>query len=181
MGTLLSVFRPLYSCFCEPINNEVYNILQYDHNIISDRIGPTTFIIVLVIAGLFYFIKRSSCNGWGSWLVVLGITAFISWLVGFTILSRADNYNSQSNETEEQFESADSEDAFDYYEEEDSIVPEVPDAGTSELSEWACVHFGYVNLVISILEFFILSMIFKRFSLSCRHTPWRSLGYVYKG
>lgn len=180
MGTFFSIFGALYSLFEGLFSVAVYNAAVAERNIISDIIGPTTFAIVLVIVVLFYFIVRSSFNGWKSWLVVMCVTAVIAWVVGFTILPYADTYNSQQGETES-VEDGDSEDDADYYADKDSDEDAGEDSDTGEITTLDCVGFGFTNMLISILEFLILSIILKRFSKSCRHTPWRSLGYVYKG
>lgn len=179
MGTFFSIFGALYSLFEGLFSVAVYNAAVAERNIISDIIGPTTFAIVLVIVVLFYFVVRSSFNGWKSWLVVMCVTAVLAWIVGFTILPYADSYNSQSDDTEEQLGTADSEDESTYYNEGDSV--ETLDEDSGEIGPLDCVSFGFTNMLISILEFLMLSIILKRFSKSCRHTPWRSLGYVYKG
>lgn len=156
----------------------VYNVAAVERNVISDIIGPTTFAIVVVMVVSFYFVVRSSFNGWKSWLVVMCFTAVLAWIVGFTILPYADTYNLGADYTEEQIESADSEDELAYYE-EDSVG--ALDGEDREIGTLDRVSFCFANMLISILEFLILSIILKRFSKSCRHTPWRSLGYVYKG
>lgn len=179
MGTFFSIFGALYSLFEGLFSSAVFN-LGTDKNVISDIIGPTTFAVVLLMVVLFYYIVRSSFNGWKSWLVVMCVTAVIAWVVGFTILPYADTYNSQQDETES-VEDGDSEDDADYYADKDSDEDADEDSDTGEITTLDCVGFGFTNLLISILEFLMLSIILKRFSKSCRHTPWRSLGYVYKG
>lgn len=168
MGALSIIFQGIYELFNFLYSEGVWNYasgeLEDTSDIISNFVGPITFAIVLVIAVLFYFITRSSFNGWKSWLIVMCITSVLAWIVGFTTL-----YNS------EDFENEDTEYVSSYEESSDSDSEE----GTSSVIDF--VGFAFSNMLISILEFLILSIILKRFSKSCRHTPWRSLGYVYKG
>lgn len=176
---------------CDFIHNQAN---QFD-----GAIGIVTIIVILLIACLYYFVHHTRFNGFISWLVVLGVVALFSWGYGFGIVNNQKNDMPQyviygvencylpngltgtnGGGTKEDYEYAED---YDGYETDDeisvtgggcnSLVP-LQDAQPMVTTQ-TYVGFGFANMFIGMIWFFLFSFILKRFSPSCRHTPWVSL------
>lgn len=148
-------------------------------------IGIVTIAVVLLIACLYYFVRHARFNGILSWCAVLGIVALFSWGYGFGIVHSQesdipacfmygyDNYSGAAVESNEEAEYEDEE----YYDETEETESEevAEEEAKPVLTTQTYIGFGFANMFIGMIWFFLFSIIFKRFSPSCRHTPWPSI------
>lgn len=113
-------------------------------------IGIVTLLVSALFCMLFYVVRHSKFNGLLSWFVVLLLDAVTSWLVGWGIC--------RANEGD---------------------IPECflykPGTLDLQINEMAFIDFGFTNAIVAILWFLLFSVILKRFSTDCRHTPWKSI------
>ncbi len=113
-------------------------------------IGFVTLFVSAMFCLLFYFVRHSKYNGFLSWFVVLLLDAVTSWLVGWEIC--------KSNE-------GNIPDCFLYK----------PGTLDLQIDSMAYVAFGFSNTIVAVIWFLLFSVILKRFSTDCRHTPWKSI------
>lgn len=113
---------------------------------IYDPIGIVMIAVVLVIWLLYYVvINHARLNKWFWWLLFALIASGICFGAAWGITSN---------------------NVYHYYADESM---EIPNMGNS---------FFLLSTTVSIyafIFFLILSAIFKRFCLNCRHTPWKSV------
>lgn len=188
-----NLYKFLAGFDCEDILNQT--------NQFNGVIGIVTIAVVLVIALLYYFLRHARFNGIISWLIVLGVVAFFSWGYGFGIvksqLNDMPNYVVYGIEncylpdgTEEYAEegedaTVDEDEISDEKIESDEEEFDAPEGGCNSLqpqqdaqpmiTTQTFVGFGFANMFIGMIWFLLFSILLKRFSPSCRHTPWPSI------
>lgn len=174
----------IYKWFVGLYHENLYNFLAgFDCDLILKQanqfdgaIGIVTIIGILLIACLYYFVHHTRFNGFISWLVVLGVVALFSWGYGFGIVNNQKNdmphyviYGVDNcylpNETDDEISVTGGGC--------NSLVP-LQDAQPMVTTQ-TYVGFGFANMFIGMIWFFLFSLILKRFSPSCRHTPWLSI------
>ena len=164
-------------------------------------IGIVTIAVVLLIACLYYFVRHARFNGILSWCTILGVVALFSWGYGFGIvrsqLNDMPNYvvygiencylpdgseiedeegefDPESEGEEEYSDEVESDEDFDSVEGGCNSLQPKSDAQPM-LTTQTFIGFGFANMFIGMIWFFLFSIILKRFSPSCRHTPWSSI------
>lgn len=185
----------IYKWFVGLYHENLYNFLAgFDcdfyltgTNQFNGVIGIGTIAIALLFACLFYFVRHTRFNGILSWLVVLAIVALLSWSFGFGIVKSQENdmpnyvrYGVENCSSDGSY----TEDAEDYYDGDgtgeqsdantgcNSLQPN--DGAQPQLTPQTYIGFGFANMLIGVIWFFLFSVVLKRFSPSCRHTPWPS-------
>lgn len=111
---------------------------------------PMLFGVIVgsAIIGFFlyyYIINNPRFNRWWSWLIFLAVVGAASYSYGAYVVS--------------------SDIAM------DNIAPSLQNL----IGMTNCIYFGLYCMVVSMLLFFILSMLFRRWSRNCKHSPWKLL------
>lgn len=172
MGTL---FRNIYSWFRSFYGDNIYNFLQgLDCDFQPG--GPNRFLIIgLITLGiaalmccLFYFVKRGRFNSFVSWIVVLATTAVFSFAYGF-----GHSYSLQNEMPAYVIYGIDNVQCVQEPCNCSTLIPY--DDAQPQVTTTTFFMFGFVNAIIGMGMFFILSIILKRFSTTAKHTPWESL------
>ncbi len=113
-------------------------------------IGLTMLGISLAVALLFYYvINHPKLNNWWGWLIFMVGNAVINFFTGWLMLQS--DYNSGKMVITDEL--TDAEHPLSIY--------------TQDL-----INFGISNALLSILAFFIFSMILKWWSNNCKHAPF---------
>ena len=132
------------------------NTQGFDAPVVYLPIGFTMVLLTLVLCMVYYFVvNHPRLNKWWHWLITLVIVFVVNMLIGGIWV---DNHL------------------------QSGLIPQCllftqqPD-GTQvqNIFDVNCWMFGFANGIVSIIWFTILSVIVKRWSRNCRHTPWRSL------
>lgn len=174
------------------------DLIPNQTNQFNGVIGFVTLAVVLLITCLYYFIRHARFNGFFSWLTILGIVALFSWGYGFGIVESQSNeipnyviYGIDNCYMPDGSEAVEAEEIDEEGIEEDDEIEEfddeeaVEDGGCNSLQPRSdaipmitlqtYIGFGFANMFVGMLMFFIFSFVLKRFSQDCRHTPWTSI------
>ena len=109
-------------------------------------IGLVMIGISLFIAVLYYYIvNKPKLSLWWGWAIFLGINFIINFLVGWQWMHQDMNQNWPN-----------------LYEDSEPIVAGVEDV----------MLFGLANAIISVITFFIVSLLVKWGSKNCSHSPF---------
>lgn len=174
----------IYKWFVGLYHENLYNFLAgFDCDLMPGGtnqfdgvIGIVTIAVVLLIACLYYFVRHARFNGILSWCTILGVVALFSWGYGFGIvrsqLNDMPNYVVYGNENCYLPDGSEIED--------NSVVGgcnslQPKSDAQPMLTTQTFIGFGFANMFIGMIWFFLFSIILKRFSPSCRHTPWPSI------
>lgn len=119
-------------------------------------IGLVMTVVTVVLFAVYYFaINHPRLNKWWHWLIAGSIVLIVNFVVGGSWV----DYHLQNG-----------------------LIPDCllqsqqPDGSSViTITDMDCWMFGLANGIVSFLLFFILSVVFKRWSRNCRHTPWRSI------
>lgn len=103
-------------------------------------------IALFVAITYYYFINSAAFNKWWSWLIMLIVTGVCNFFIGATM-------------TIGYFKSGKIGDCLIYGQ----------NGGINEISYWM---FGLANMFVSIAFFFVISMIIKWKSISCKRSPF---------
>ena len=128
----------------------------WDSPVVYLPIGLTMTITTVFFCILYYYIvNHPRINKWWHWIITCAIVFVTNFLVALFW-------------TKTHLESG--------------LIPEclqytyLPDGDVLEnITSYNCWLFGLTNGIVSAMLFFVLSIIVKRWSRNCRHTPWRSL------
>jgi hypothetical protein len=125
-------------------------------------IGTVIFAVTTLICMLWYFIPHATFNKVSSWFIMLGITSVICLFIGFGwsyslfpimpnwVVYGLDNVVTDANGMLAPI---------------DGALPQI-----TQLNFW---YFGFANMIISPLWFFIVSIVVGRnFSTHCKHIPF---------
>lgn len=176
------MIRNIFSWFANLYGWNLYDFLRgadcEGFETMSSRfplIGIVLFCFVTLVFALYYFLPHARFNKLPSWLIVTGVVGLFCffWGFGYTIHQQStipafqlygiENVEAPYDETGEQMESPSC----------NQLVPRdgaVPQIGANNF-----VMFGISSMIIGIVLFFILSIVFKRWSDNCKDTPWTSI------
>lgn len=129
----------------------------FDGSVVYLPMGLVMTIITLLFVVLYYFIlDRQKFNNFFAWFVFLASSALINFFIGavWTLRHLNNGYIG---------------DCLRY------IINEEGEVIAENITSYNCWMFGLANAVVSIVLFFLLSVLLKRWSTICRHTPWQSL------
>ena len=119
-------------------------------NVVYLPIGLTMTAITIVSCVIFYFvINHPRFNKWWHWTIYLLFVALINWVIaGIWVKYHLDN----------------------------GLIPDCLrfTEGIENISAYHCWMFGLANGIISAVLFFLTSIVIKRWSRNCRHTPFES-------
>lgn len=116
--------------------------------------GLWTIVLSTVFMVLFYYVfSHPKFSKWWSWLIVLVINSALSFAITFGTLSSKLTNGAIPNELVYQ------------YDQQGNIVATFIDKGI-------CANFGIAACIVAALIFFILSFIFKWWSLDAKHVPF---------
>ena len=179
----MDIIRNIYSWFRDIYGTELYDYLKgVDCN--GAFIGPNHFItiglitiaIAFVISCLFYFVRHAKFNHFLSWLIILCVVGAINLLFGYGFTYNEYQGNmpdyviygmeNVTNPTDDNGDPIECETC-------ECMIP-VANA-IQKVSTDTCWKFGLANMLIAIMFFLVFSIILKRFSKDCQHTPWKSL------
>ena len=146
-------------------------------------IGIITLGIVVAITCIYYFCRRGRFNLIGSWFIIMAVVFLFCFGVGFGYTYHKYNTGDMPNWVVYGIESVCNPNPIDEYGEQAPCTCEelepIPDAqevvGVPE-----CLLFGLANAIIAIILFVIISIIIKRWSFDCKHTPFKSVILVRK-
>lgn len=128
----------------------------FNASVVYFPIGLTMLLVTTVLCITYYYvINHPRLNKWWHWIIAAAIVAMINLLIGgiwtFNHLATG-------------------------------LVPDclrfevLPDGSILEhITGYHCWMFGLANGIVAFIWFFILSIIVKRWSRNCKHTPWRSI------
>ena len=128
----------------------------YDAAVVYLPIGIVMAVVAVSFSLVYYFaINHPRLNKWRHWLIggfaVLGINLLIGgiWV----------DYHLQNGMIP------------------DCLVQTAQPDGTviTNITSFDCWMFGLANGIIAFILYALLSIIVKRWSHNCRHTPWRSI------
>lgn len=106
--------------------------------------------ISLVIAVIFYYvINHPRLNNWWGWLIFTGINAVVNFIVGLEWTLT--DYDAGKME---------------------QLDPKTNQMVPLNIDPSNCICFGVTNAILSVIVFFIFSMIIKWWSTSCSHAPF---------
>lgn len=139
-------------------------------------IGFVTLGVVSVITALYYFLRHARFCKIGSWFIVMAIVAVFGFFWGFGYTKQQYN-NNMSDYHVYGYENCEApQDEYGQPLDDYSCDELTPISGASELiTGGTCVNFGWANMLIAICFYIILSIVVKRFSINCKHTPWKSV------
>ncbi len=129
---------------------------SFTASVVYASIGFMMTALTAVLCVVYYFaLNHPRLNKWWHWIIAAGIVFGLNLLIGGIWVVN----NLQSG-----------------------LIPDCllytqqPDGSqTQNIFESDCWMFGLVNGIVSFIWFFLLSIIIKRWSRNCRHTPWRSI------
>ena len=163
------MMKNIYSWFADLYGNDLYLWLAgYDYlgsqtgtNYLS-LIGTVIFAVTTLICMLWYFIPHATFNKVSSWFIMLGATAVICLFIGFgwsyslfPIMPNWVVFGLANVVT----------DVNGLLVPADGALPQI-----TQLNFW---QFGFANMIISLLCFFILSIVVGRnFSTHCKRIPF---------
>lgn len=111
------------------------------------------FVSLIVVILYYYIINHPKFSRWWSWLIMLGISGGINFLIGY-LITRADYINGRIP------------DCLMFIKDENGQI-------TSQLIwESNCVGVGIANIFISTMFFIIFSFILKWWSSAASHSPF---------
>ena len=163
------MMKNIYSWFADLFGNDLYQWMAgYDafYNQAGTNyltlIGTVIFAVATLICMLWYFIPHATFNKVSSWFIMLGVTSIICLFIGFgwsyslySIMPDWVIYGVANCVT----------DANGLLVHVDGALPQVV-----QLNFW---QFGFVNMIISLVCFFILSVLIGRnFSTHCKRIPF---------
>lgn len=113
-------------------------------------IGLWMLAISLIVAVIYYYvIDKPRFATWWGWGIFLGVNAVINFFVGWQLVLK------------------------DYY--DGLMVQKNPATNVTmplNISESDILCFGVANMIISLMAFFVISMIIKWWSNNCKHAPF---------
>lgn len=153
LGNIYSWFESLYGY---NLGNYLWGLdcnNQYTNPTLFNNIGIVAMSISVVIAIVYYFVINSpKLVSWWQWLIVLVINGLINFIVGFSWVLNDLN----SGKIPECFVYANGD-------------------GAQLIDSANCLGFGMANFIFSVVFFFVVSFVIKRFSSNCSNTPFVSL------
>lgn len=127
---------------------------SYTKELVYNTIGLYTFLIsAFVMVTYYYFIDHPRFCKWWSWAIMAVLNSVLCLYLGYYCTYT--DYNSGSI----------SDDLMYARDAEGQVVSQL-------IHESDCWGFGLSNAVIALLFFFILSLIFKRWSVAAKHSPF---------
>lgn len=128
----------------------------FDAPVVYLPIGFTMVFLTLVLCVVYYFaVNHPRLNKWWHWIIAMGLVLLLNWMIGGIWVG--DHLS-------------------------EGLIPDclryetLPNGDVIEhISTYNCWMFGLANGIVSAMWFTILSVIVKRWSRNCRHTPWRSI------
>lgn len=148
-------FGSIYCCFEDFFGLDLAEYMWGISSPLSDKnlfigIGIWTIVISLFVVVLYYYIiDHPRLNKWWCWSLFLGSNACFNFIVGWQYV------------------------LADFY--EGKMVMLNPATGLQSalnIGESDIVCFGVANLIISVIVFFVVSMMFKWWSRHCSHSPF---------
>ena len=119
-------------------------------------IGLVMTVVTVLFVVLYYFIlDRPKLDNILTWFAFLVSSAAINFFVGAVWVLRHLNNGYIG-------------DCLRY------IMNEEGDILAENITGYHCWMFGLANAIVSVVLFLLLSALLKRWSVSCRHTPWVS-------
>ncbi len=162
------MMKNIYSWFANLYGKDLYSWLA-GYNYMDEPegtnflflIGIVIFAVTTLICMLWYFIPHATFNKVSSWFIMLGVTSVICLFIGFgwsyslfPIMPNWVVYGLANVVTDAN----------------GVLVPVVSEPQITQLNFW---QFGVANMIISLLWFFILSIVVGRnFSTQCKHIPF---------
>ena len=119
------------------------SLMDYANNHFPVIFIVMMFITVVVFLFYYYFLNHPRFNRWWHWLIALGISGFFSLLCGYFTVM-SDVWSG-------------------------NIAPSLIDG----IGPVNAMMFGIYNFVLSVLFFFLFSLLFRRWSRNCKHSPWK--------
>lgn len=180
----MHLFRNIYSWFTWLYGVDLYNYLQgMDCSMTNTQpdqfwqIGAGMLMFTIILFLVYYFLwPRGRFNRLGSWLLVSVIVVIFGLLAGFLW--------SHSKEAQipayhlygiENCTYLDGNFDSDGFVTADCSHYSPIDGATPKITFQNYIGFGCANATLWGLVFIFLSIVFKRFSKYCTHTPWKSL------
>ena len=128
----------------------------YGATVLYLPIGITMTLLTITLCLVYYFaVNHPRLNKWWHWMIACGTAIVLNILIGEIWV----NNHLQSG-----------------------LIPDclrletLPDGAVIErITTSNCLWFGVANGIVSLILFTILSIIIKRWSRNCRHTPWKSI------
>ena len=105
--------------------------------------GVTVGIALAAFLLYFYLINHPRFNRWWSWLIVLAVVAISSFGYGHYVVST------------------------------DIAMGNIAPSLQNLIGTANCYYFATYCMAVSSLIFFILSLLFRRWSRNCKHSPWK--------
>lgn len=106
-------------------------------------VGLTLFVGTVVLVILYYYaLNKSRFSRWYHWFTALLLNALLQWFIAFYLP---------------------------YQDKRDGLIAQEIDA---QITADHCIGFGLVNMIYSIVLFFLLSIFLKRWSSNCSTTPF---------
>ncbi len=121
---------------------------EYSLPILYNLYGFIALVVALVLAAIYYYAWKPVRRQRMWWFVLLGANGLVQWCVAyFCLTARLDAGRIG-----------------------ECLV--FNDSGTQVIDRADIAMFGVVNAVVAMLLFFVLSLVFKSFSSTCRHYPF---------
>lgn len=128
----------------------------FDAPVVYAPIGLTMTLVTLGLCVVYYFVlNHPRFNKWWHWLLSAACVFVLNLLIGGIWV---DNH----------LQSGRIPDCLLYTQDGDG-------GQIQNIFDSNCWMFGLANAIVSFILFFVVSIIVKRWSRNCRHTPWKSI------